>query len=602
MALSPSWKPVGRSIEGGSYPCLYSLSSLGLTQTDFEVDTTGWTVSLLDSIVRLESDDAPTGRYVAKLKPDSSVQPTPVGYAQSTFFYSQSLSTRSVYYRLWVKGEWSCGQQIAIVAAVRKYPGPTTTIAGTHTYFALHNWHYLSGIFDISSTVAGTELALRVYPVYYSNFTSTITSSLYVDDVRYHVIDQSQILPIPTQMSVSINENRLGQFKSPTIESIYKLSYENEVVLDIEFGDNIEKQRLMNMAYSKLIAFQPSLSSKLIYDVSFNDIALNYKHQRIECKIKLDARKTRYALNGYYPYVDLGIGLTHTTGNPVLISTEGGFDHRGCRAPSIIRKDSIEYIFYGGITLGNKKQIGLAYREDYQSSFVKHRSNPVLTDTAHIEEPWVVKDPKVENNFYMVMTYIGTSNSIYSSSSSNLIDWTSPVPLLTSAYDQGTGGVTAYDTRHAEQPSLVYANGLWHLFYRGTSSAIISQHICHATSVDFKVWLKDPLNPVIKNVSSSWNQGDFTKPGVLWDGYIFRLYVAGKQNNKYKIGLYFSSDGSTWTQHENNPLLYNSGLGLDDDGQDAPFPYFLNGFLRFYTTGRSSTPVKESIYYSEGQL
>jgi predicted GH43/DUF377 family glycosyl hydrolase len=129
--------------------------------------------------------------------------------------------------------------------------------------------------------------------------------------------------------------------------------------------------------------------------------------------------------------------------------------------------------------------------------------------------------------------------------------------------------------------------------------------IGHATSLDGLTWTKDPSNPILDVSgleSPDWDALVTAEPSVVYRNGRFELfYVGGHLDGDIfilELGLATSTDGSNWTRYSGNPILANT-----TDNIYAPFvlhngityelwytggpktdPYFPEGPFWFYTS------------------
>jgi predicted GH43/DUF377 family glycosyl hydrolase len=103
-----------------------------------------------------------------------------------------------------------------------------------------------------------------------------------------------------------------------------------------------------------------------------------------------DAKRYRMLYTGYdgakyqigYAYSADGISWTKGSANPVLANGSGGtFDDEGLIAGSLVKSGSTYYFFYGGrgtTVFPVDDQVGLATFTDFEGTYTKEASNPVL--------------------------------------------------------------------------------------------------------------------------------------------------------------------------------------------------------------------------------
>jgi predicted GH43/DUF377 family glycosyl hydrolase len=124
---------------------------------------------------------------------------------------------------------------------------------------------------------------------------------------------------------------------------------------------------------------------------------------------------------------------------------------------------------------------------------------------------------------------------------------------------------------------VVVVDGTYHMFFTGTSAAFTVNHeVGHATSPDGIAWTMDPENPVMTpQPEGDWEVTSIVSLAVIHDGAEFRMWYGGIEPNGYcSTGVATSSDGSTWTRHQNNPVFEPGPPGSFDDGVVFPATVF----------------------------
>lgn len=89
------------------------------------------------------------------------------------------------------------------------------------------------------------------------------------------------------------------------------------------------------------------------------------------------------------------------------------------------------------------------------------------------------------------------------------------------------------------------------------------------------------LNP---GITSTFDDIGVARPCVLYTGGQYRMYYAGYDGTRWRIGLATSPDGLNWTRHPDNPLLLPGSVGSWDSSQvDWPFViYNGSGYQMWY--------------------
>jgi len=232
--------------------------------------------------------------------------------------------------------------------------------------------------------------------------------------------------------------------------------------------------------------------------------------------------------------------------------------------------------------------------------FTALSSNPVLTrNTLLAGSDW--NDPsvlKLGSQFVMYASSDVNFNfdiSIYRLVSSNGVTWSlSP----SSPVFQADANGAAWDHRAVETPSVVFFNGLYHLFYSGYPANHLlpkTYKIGHATSVDGISWTRSasfivaPHDPNNTTPDMTFNQWITAEPAaVVFQNKIYLYFSAlganaGTGTDLQVIGLTTSSDGITWSAPQSvlvpNQVLYPRASWV---GYSTPNAIVLNGSVHLF--------------------
>ncbi len=120
--------------------------------------------------------------------------------------------------------------------------------------------------------------------------------------------------------------------------------------------------------------------------------------------------------------------------------------------------------------------------------------------------------------------------------------------------------------------SVLYLDGVYHMWYWGGITVTLKLQIGHATSPDGISWTKDTLNnPVLgPGAAGSWDDNMVNEPTVLFIDSVFHMWYNGNTGSDFSrdilIGHATSADGITWIKDTlNNPVLDVGPNGAWDD-------------------------------------
>lgn len=134
--------------------------------------------------------------------------------------------------------------------------------------------------------------------------------------------------------------------------------------------------------------------------------------------------------------------------------------------------------------------------------------------------------------------------------SENLIDWEEHPTALYPGEDESEPDASGIWTG-----SAIYGEGKFHYFYTGYSlKCKYQQTICHATSEDGDVWVKDTKNPVIIPKTDEYEPLDWRDPYVFYneDDKCYWILISARQlkinaaGRRGCIVLYRSKDLENW--------------------------------------------------------
>ncbi len=111
-------------------------------------------------------------------------------------------------------------------------------------------------------------------------------------------------------------------------------------------------------------------------------------------------------------------------------------------------------------------------------------------------------------------------------------------------------------------------------------------------------WTKYTNNPVMTlGVSDSWNAAGYTPGCILFDGETYHAWWGGTDGSTSCVGYFTSTDGITWIEYANNPVLDMGPAGSwDDEGVLRVYVRFDNELYHMWYTGWDGK--KERIGYA----
>ena len=264
---------------------------------------------------------------------------------------------------------------------------------------------------------------------------------------------------------------------------------------------------------------------------------------------------------------------TKDAGNPVLEpGPAGAWDEVAASVPSVLFDGSIYHMWYNTIN-DNFESIGYSTSED-GITWEKY-DNPATTDPPFSEsdpvlspgasESWDelgVFGPSVlllDNTYHL--WYMGVDGS--GNYAIGLATSTDGIiwekDLSNPVLEVGSAG--RWDHVGIQLGSVIFDDDTYHMWYYAWDSNV---RIGYAKSTDGVSWTKHEDNPVLEP-SDSWEENSVRRPIVLVDGTDFQMWYSGGEYNKWRIGYATSPDGSNWTKYDNNPVLKWGAAGDWDD-------------------------------------
>jgi len=157
------------------------------------------------------------------------------------------------------------------------------------------------------------------------------------------------------------------------------------------------------------------------------------------------------------------------------------------------------------------------------------------------------------------------------------------------------GGSGKWDDTRIDSPFVMYEDGLFKMWYYGEASTA-KKGIGYATSPDGLTWTKYSGNPVLTPPSSGVGAAYIGHPCVVRIEGIYHMYMNMNATSNYVIGLATSTDGISWTYHNNNPVLDKAPSG-EFGAQEVMHPSVVSdgaGYTMYYI-GRVDASAKRRI-------
>jgi predicted GH43/DUF377 family glycosyl hydrolase len=133
-----------------------------------------------------------------------------------------------------------------------------------------------------------------------------------------------------------------------------------------------------------------------------------------------------------------------------------------------------------------------------------------------------------------------------------------PAPVLP------TESLRGWDSYYCTQPSVMYRNGVYQMWYMGWTSYSMGagQSIGYAISIDGEKWFRYSRNPILDRSIATWTDGTVRVPAVsrIDTEYVmlFGTGPAGTSHSHPYFGLATSPDAVTWTTHPSPVLTMGS--------------------------------------------
>jgi predicted GH43/DUF377 family glycosyl hydrolase len=232
--------------------------------------------------------------------------------------------------------------------------------------------------------------------------------------------------------------------------------------------------------------------------------------------------------------------------------------------------------------------------------------NPVLYvgsqgewDDETVREPAVIFDGTTYHCWYTGQkdTTVYQIGIGYASSTDG-ITWTKHTkPVM------GVGPDGDFDDSSVQSSSVIKVGDTLKMWYQGWAGGYLENRIGYGTSLDGINWDKYPGNPVLdKGENGSWNSFGVFSPSVIFDGVTYHMWYGGVApgDQPWEIGYATSSDGITWTEYADNPVLHAGSAGSWEEGVGQPCVFFDGTRFHMWYTGLDSEYIGR-IFYATSQ-
>jgi len=219
------------------------------------------------------------------------------------------------------------------------------------------------------------------------------------------------------------------------------------------------------------------------------------------------------------------------------------------------------------------------------ASYNKYNNNPIIIPYTS----WNTRATNCPNMLFNGITFQswfsgfdGTTYQIGYAESLNGYEWTYPVisPVISRINP---------NNKNAHEPSVVYENGLYTMWFAGSDVGPTNFFVYRAISLDGRNWTIDPITPVYKPISG-WSSKSASSPFVLKNSSKYYLWFTSSDNNKWEIGEAESNDGINWTPYAQNPVL-SGDKPWDGTQVGGPTVLYEDGvFKMWYGTNTNINP------------
>lgn len=240
------------------------------------------------------------------------------------------------------------------------------------------------------------------------------------------------------------------------------------------------------------------------------------------------------------------------------------WDQFGVMQPSVISEGGLYKMWYTG-TDGSSTGIGLAKSVDGRAWNRAVAGALTILDTNWSGpklNPSVL--PRQAGGYWMWFSRNLSGGAIGRAVSQDGIFWTGASTVLT------PGSLGTWDAGGVGEPTVVFHQGKYWMWYVGINGTGRNASIGLATSVDGLTWTKDSGNPVITSTIDGWDEAGLSSPGVaVLDDGTFALWFSGSEGQSLSIGYATSVNGVAWAA---SGVVIANGTPATADGSMATDP------------------------------
>lgn len=294
--------------------------------------------------------------------------------------------------------------------------------------------------------------------------------------------------------------------------------------------------------------------------------------------------------------------------NPVVPNgAASSFDESKTGTRAILRLGHNDWrMWYEGVNddSGIISKIGYATSPD-AVNWTKYGSNPIVDHEVAWEGDEVAAKTVLLESGTFKMWYHGggaPGRQIGYATSSDGIAWTKDGgnPIFT----VGAGG--QWDDENVCEPCVIKVGSMYFMYYWGFKTATTLGSLGLATSSDGITWTRHPANPVVEvGASGQWDDSNVGMPSVIYANGLFHMWYSGSGSgspNDDGVGYAYSEDGYRWKKGRNNPVWTPLGTAPETSIGDTITAFMSERHVNIYATGYVPSPRVEAIYHARLDL